>query len=77
MQYTVHVYASAVFSLNFSSVGKWPFMASKARKRAPGGWKGSGVTDIATLAGNLGAKSSETSFPHFETYFMQMDCCYL
>ena len=50
MQYTVHVYASAVFSLNFSSVGKGPFMACKAKKRTPGGWRGSGVRDIATLA---------------------------
>ena len=42
----------AVFSLKFSSAGKGPFMASKAKKYAPevhfpGGKGGSGVEDMA------------------------------
>ena len=41
------------------------------------GAEGSGVRDMATpLLGNLGAKFSETSFPHFKTYFMQMSGYY-
>ena len=60
--------AKAVFSLNFSSAGKGPFIASKAKNvhqkctfLAAGG---SGVWDMAPpLLGNLGAKISETSFP--------------
>ena len=43
----------AVFSLKFSSAGKGPFMASKAKKNMrqrwhfPGGKGGSGVEDMA------------------------------
>ena len=38
----------------------------------------SGVRDMARpLLGNLGAKSSEMSFPYFKTYFMQISRCYL
>jgi len=43
-----------------------------------GGEGGSGVRDMALpLLGNLGAKFSETSFPHFKPYFMQISGCYL
>ena len=40
---------------------------------------GSGVSDKAPLSlANLGAiKFSETSFPHFKTYFMQIGDCHL
>ena len=42
------------------------------------GQAGSGVQDMAPpLQGNLGAKFSEMSFPHFKTFFTQIDCCYL
>ena len=52
--------AKAVFSLNFSSAGKGPFIAGKAILGAGG----SEVWDMAPpLLGNLGAKFSETSFP--------------
>ena len=52
----------AVFSLNFGSAGKGPFMASKAKNKCP--WGVEGVVEWVTLPGDLGAKSSETSFPH-------------
>ena len=71
-------YRYPVFSLNFSSAGKGPFMASKAKNmHFPGG--GSGVRGMALpLLGNLGAKFSETLFLHFKTYFMQIIArCYL
>ena len=60
--------AKAVFSLNFSSAGKGPFKASKAKnvhqKCTFLGAGGSGVWDMTPpLLGNLGAKISETSFP--------------
>ena len=43
-----------------------------------GGEGGSGVRDMAApLLGNVGAEFSETLFPHFKTYFLQIDCCYL
>ena len=63
-----------VFSLNFSSAGKGPFMAGKAKNINQSctflGAGGSGVQDMALpLKGNLGAKFSETSSPHFKTYF--------
>ena len=42
------------------------------------GQAGSGVREIAPLLlGNLGAKFSEMSFPHFKTYFTQIGRCYL
>ena len=72
-----------VFSLNFSSVGKGSFVAGKAENvhhRGARFWGkvGSGVQDMAPpLVGNLGAKFSETSFPHFKTYFMQIGCSHL
>ena len=60
-------------------------MASKEKKYSseehfPGGWGGGGhgLMDMAPPSrGNLGAKFSETSFPHFKTYFTQIDHCYL
>ena len=56
----------SVSSLNFSSAGtSW-------------GKRGSGVRDVALLSlGNLGAKFSEMSFPHFKTYFTQICRCHL
>ena len=61
-----------VFSLNFSSAGKGPFMASKTKKNVleahfpgGGGGGGSGERDMATISlWNLGTKFPETSFPH-------------
>ena len=42
------------------------------------GQGGNGVRDMASpLLGNLGAKFSETSFPHFKTYFAQIGRCCL
>ena len=42
------------------------------------GYWGSGVRDMALpLLGNLGAKFSEMSFPHFKTYYTQIGRCYL
>ena len=42
------------------------------------GQAGSGVREMAPLLlGNLGAKFSEMSFPHFKTYFTQIGHCYL
>ena len=36
-----------------------------------------GVRDMAPpLLGNLGAKFSETSFPHFKTYYKQIGHCH-
>ena len=57
-----------MFSLNFNSAGKGPFIAGKAKnvqqKCTFLGAGGSGVWDMAPpLLGNLGAKISETSFP--------------
>ena len=60
-----------VFSLNFSSAGNGPFMAGKAKNMHQrcnllAGEGVSRVRDMAPLVlGNLGAKFSETSFPHF------------
>ena len=72
---------SPVFSLNFRSAGKGPFMAGKEKdnmhQRHNFLWGGGrlGVRDNFFLAplslGNLGAKFSETSFLYFKTYFMQ------
>ena len=77
-------YRYPVFSLNFSSAGKGPFMASKAKNMhfpgaGGGGEWGSGVRGMALpFLGNLGAKFSETLFPHFKTYFTQIiGRCYL
>ena len=63
-----------MFSLNFSSAGKEPLMDSKAKNMHqrhifPGeeGKGGSGVRDTAPPSvGNLGAKFSETFFPHLD-----------
>jgi len=69
-----------VFSLNFSSAVKGPFMASKAKNMHQRctflqGMGGSGVRDMALpLLRNLGAKLSETSFHHFKTYLTQIQC---
>jgi len=65
-----------VFSLNFSSAGKGPFMAGKAKNmplrctflegRGGGYWsEGHSPTPLG------GAKFFETSFPHFKTSFTQ------
>ena len=63
-----------LFSLNFSSAVNRPFMAGKAKNMCQrctllgggGQWsEGHGPP----LLGNFGAKFSETSFPHFRTYF--------
>ena len=73
-----------MFSLNFRSAGKGPFMAGKEKNMCQrcnflggGGDKGgSGVRDMALLSlGNLGAKFSETLFPHFKTHFTQIGHC--
>ena len=53
----------SLFSTNFSSAGQGPFMASRAK-------------NMCQRLGNLGAKFSETSFPHFKTYFTQIGRCY-
>ena len=73
-----------MFFHNFSSAGKGGFMSSKAKRMhqrctfLEGGEGGSGVRDMAApLLGNVGAEFSETLFPHFKTYFLQIDCCYL
>ena len=71
-----------VFSLNFSSAGKGPFMASKAintsQRRTFLGDGDSGVRDMASNSlWNLGAKFAEASFPHFKTDFTQISRCYL
>ena len=81
-----------MFSLNFSPAGKGPFKAGKAKYMPQmctflwgGGGKGvveggSGVRHGPTLTGkfmSLWAKFSETSFPHFTTYFTQIGHCYL
>jgi len=43
-----------------------------------GGGCGSGMRDMApSTLGNLRAKFSEMSFPHFYTYFTQIGHCYL
>ena len=44
-----------------------------------GGWKrSSGAMDMAPLSlGNLGAKFSEMSIPHFTIYFTQIGRCHL
>ena len=59
------------------------FIAGKAKNMHHRGalfrghW-GSGVWDMAPpLLGNLGAKFSEMSFPHFKTYYTQIGRCYL
>ena len=76
-----------VFSLNFSSAGKGPFMAVKAinlfqrcnfLREGEGGGGGSGVRDMATtLLWNLGAQFFEASFRHFKICFTQISRCYL
>ena len=58
------------FSLNFSSVGKGPFMDGKAKNIyfSMRGEGGSGVRDMDLPSlGNF-------LFPYFKTYFMQI-CC--
>ena len=49
--------------LIFSSACQGPFMPSKAK-------------NMCQWLRNLGAKFSETSFPHFKTYFTQINHCY-
>ena len=71
-----------MFSLNFSSVGKEPFLASKAKNAPETALScGEGVSGERGMAlhslGNLGVKFSEMSFPHFKTYFTQIGHCYL
>ena len=63
---------------------KGPYMAKyckpKICTRGTISWgkRGSGVRDMALLSlGNLGAKFSEMSFPHFKTYFTQICHCHL
>ena len=64
-----------VFSLNFSSAGKGPFMDSKAENiyffKRVGGGGDSGVRDVdpPSLRNFL--------FPYFKTYFTQVCCRYL
>ena len=81
-------YNYPVFSLNFTSAGKGPVLASKAKNmhqrhtllgRGGGGGKGcSGVRDMASPSlGNFGAKFLQTSFPHIKIYLMQICHCYL
>ena len=75
-----HSTENPVFSVNFSSAVKGSFIAGKAKDRGAffRGQGGSGVRDMAPpLLGNLGAKFSETSFPHFKTSFTQIGRCYL
>ena len=66
----ISAYPLPVFSLNFSSAGKGPFMACKAKGGCPWctfleGRRGSAVRDMVPP---LGAKFSETLFPHFKIY---------
>ena len=70
---------NSVFSLNFSSAGKGPFMASNAKNMPqrctfPGGGGYWSERHGPTLRG---AKFFEMSFTHFKTYFMQIGRCYL
>ena len=72
----------SVFFLNFSSAIKGPFIAGKEKICTRGalswGQGGSGVRDMAPpLLENLRAKFSETSFPHFKTYFTQISRPYI
>ena len=65
----------SVFSLNFSSAGKGPFMDGKAKNiyfsKGGGGRGGSGVRDMDPPSlGNF-------LFPYFKTYFTQICCRYL
>ena len=73
-----------IFSLNFSPVGKGPLILWLVRQKIftrgalSRGEGGIGVRDMAPPSqGNLGAKFSETSFPHVKTYFTQIGRCYL
>ena len=75
----VEACSPSVFSLNFSSAGKGPFMDSKAKniyfsKRGGGGGGGrggSGVRDMDPPSlGNF-------LFPYFKTCFTQICCRYL
>ena len=68
----------------FSSAGKGPFTAGKAKNVRIRGARfrvlaGSGVREMAPLLlGNLGAKFSEMLFPHFKTYVTtQIGRCFL
>ena len=73
---------SPVFSLNFRSAGKGPFMAGKAKDNMGHrhnflwgggrlGVRGNFFLAPALSLGNLGAKFSETSFLYFKACFMQ------
>ena len=53
----------SLFSLKLSSACKVPFMASRTK-------------NMCQRLGNLGAKFSDTSFPHFTTYSTQMSRYY-
>ena len=73
-----------VYSLNFSPAGKGPLILWQVRQKIftrgalSQGEGGIGVRDMAPpFLGNLGAKFSEMSFPHFKTYFTQIGRCYL
>ena len=64
-----------MFSLNFSSVGKGPFMDGKAKNiyfsKGRGGRGDGGVRDMDPPSlGNF-------LFPYFKTYFTQICCRYL
>ena len=72
----------AVFSRNFSSAGKGTFISGKAKNMSQRctflGARDRGLRNIVPpLLGNLGAKFSEMSFPHFKTYFMQVSRPYI
>ena len=73
-----------MFSLNFSSAGKGPFMAGEVKNMhqrhnflgggGRGGWtEGHGPT----LAEKFRSQVLGTSFPDFKTYFMQLGHCRL
>ena len=70
-----------LFSLNFSSAGKGPFTAGKAKNMHHRGARfrgqaGSAVQEMAPiLLRNLGAKFSEMSYNQFKTFFTQIGRC--
>ena len=72
--YKIVEHGNTVFSLNFSSAGKGPFMDGKAKniyfsKRGGGGDSGVRDMDPPSLGNFL--------FPYFKTYFTQIFCRYL
>ena len=66
----ISAYPLPVFSLNFSSAGKEPFIASEAKKMCQRCTflEGRGGSAVRDMAPPLGAKFSETLFPHFKIY---------